>query len=139
MKELGDYIYCNSINNSKRLQIQYDSWGEIDRFVDGFELSIYRIVQELINNIIKHSKATQAVVQLSQQNGLLSISIEDNGIGFANDTNKEGMGLHSLQSRIKVMNGKLEVGSSEKTGVSAYLEFEIRELKKEERLTEMYE
>lgn len=124
--------YCNNVNNSKVLQIQYDSWGEISRFIDSFELSVYRIVQELVNNIIKHSKATQAIVQLSQQHDLLSISIEDNGVGFSNnETGKEGMGLRSLQSRIKAMNGKLEVESSQQSGVSAYLEFEIADLKKE--------
>lgn len=124
--------YCNSVNNTKVLQIQYDSWGEIDRFSDSFELSVYRIVQELINNIIKHSKATQAIVQLSQQHDVLSISIEDNGVGFSNnETVKDGMGLRSLQSRIKAMNGKLEVESSQQSGVSAYLEFEIAELKKQ--------
>jgi signal transduction histidine kinase len=124
--------YCNNVNNSKVLQIQYDSWGQIDRFTGSFELSVYRIVQELVNNIIKHSRASQAIVQLSQHEDLLSISIEDNGIGFSNsETGKQGMGLHSLQSRIKAMNGKLEVESSQQSGVSAYLEFEIADLKKE--------
>jgi signal transduction histidine kinase len=124
--------YCNNVNNSKVLQIQYDSWGKIDRFTGSFELSVYRIVQELVNNIIKHSRASQAIVQLSQQEDLLSISIEDNGVGFSNnETAKDGMGLRSLQSRIKAMNGKLEVESSQQSGVSAYLEFEIADLKKE--------
>ncbi|HWI90252.1 MAG TPA: ATP-binding protein [Flavisolibacter sp.] len=122
--------YCNNVNNSKVLQIQYDSWGEVDSFNNSFELSVYRIVQELINNIIKHSKATQAIVQLSQQNDMLTISIEDNGVGFSgNDNGKDGMGLRSLQNRIKAMNGKLEMESSQQSGVSAYLEFEIAELK----------
>lgn len=130
--------YCNNVNNSKVLQIQYDSWGEVGRFTDSFELSVYRIIQELVNNIIKHSKATQAIVQLSQQDDLLSISIEDNGVGFSNnETGKDGMGLRSLQSRIKAMNGKLEVETSQQSGVSAYLEFEIADLKKER--TAVYE
>jgi len=123
--------YCSNITNSRILKIQYDSWGEIDRFTDGFELSVYRIVQELVNNIIKHSRATQAMVQLTQQDNLLSISIEDNGVGFSNNHTKDGMGLRSLQSRIKAMNGKMEMESSEQSGVNAYLEFEIADLKKE--------
>ena len=124
--------YCNNVNNSKVLQIQYDSWGTINRFNGSFELSVYRIVQELVNNIIKHSRASQAIVQLSQQDDFLSISIEDNGVGFSNnDAGKDGMGLRSLQSRIKAMNGKMEVESSQQSGVSAYLEFEIADLKKE--------
>ena len=76
--------YCSSLNNSKTLEVQYDSWGAISRFHDSFELSVYRIVQELVNNIIKHSRASRAMVQVSQQESLLSISIEDNGVGFSN-------------------------------------------------------
>jgi len=129
--------YCNNVNNSRLLQIQYDSWGEIGRFADSFELSVYRIVQELLNNILKHSKATQALVQLSRQEDLLTISIEDNGVGFSGEGGNEGMGLRSLQSRIKAMNGKMELEASEQSGVCAYLEFDIAELKKE--LTPLYE
>lgn len=121
--------YCNNLNNSKTIALQYDSWGDIDRFSDAFELSVYRIVQELINNIVKHSKSTQAIVQLTQQNGLLCISIEDNGIGFNTDKMQtEGIGLVSLRSRVRAMNGKIELNASEKNGVTAYLEFEISEL-----------
>jgi signal transduction histidine kinase len=123
--------YCSNVNNSRTLYIQYDSWGDIDRFTDSFELSVYRIVQELINNIIKHSKATQAIVQLTQQGDLLTLAIEDNGVGFSKANGNEGMGLQSLQRRIKAMNGKLEIESSEQSGVNAYLEFDIAELKKE--------
>ncbi|WP_300600901.1 tetratricopeptide repeat protein [Niabella sp.] len=124
--------YCNSINNSRGLQIQYDSWGAIDRFSDSFELSVYRIVQELLNNIIKHSKAKQAMVQLTQQNGLLSISIEDDGVGFEKEAHaSDGMGLKSLQRRIEAMNGKIEMQGSGEAGVVAYLEFEVSHLKRE--------
>ncbi len=123
--------YCTNVNNSRILQIQYDSWGLIDRFVDGFELSVYRIVQELLNNIVKHSKASQAMVQLTEQDDLLSISIEDNGVGFNQDQySSEGMGLRSLMKRIQAMNGKMELQASEQTGVSAYLEFDVSDLKK---------
>lgn len=125
--------YCNSLNNSKTIAIEYDSWGNIDRFSDAFELSVYRIVQELINNIVKHSKSTQAIVQLTQQNGLLCISIEDNGIGFNTDKlQSDGIGLVSLRSRVRAMNGKIELNASEKNGVTAYLEFEISELIRKE-------
>jgi signal transduction histidine kinase len=120
--------YCNSISNKNTLTIQYDSWGEINRYKESFELSVYRIVQELINNIIKHSKATQAIVQVNQQENILSITIEDNGVGFQQKDQKDGMGLKSLQSRIKAMNGRMELETGSGSGVSAYLEFDISEL-----------
>ncbi len=126
--------YCNSVNNSKSMQIVYDSWGDIQRYPDGFELSVYRIVQELINNIIKHSKATQANVQVSAQHHLLSVSIEDNGIGFIGEDAKDGMGLRSLKSRVQALNGKIDIQTSEQSGVCTYLEFEITTVRTENSL-----
>jgi len=123
--------YCHSAANSKTLRIQYDSWGPVDRYANNFELSVYRIVQELINNIIKHSKATQAIVQMARQGELLTISIEDNGVGFKQDGIIDGMGLRSLQSRLRAINGKIEMQASARSGVSAYLEFDISALKAE--------
>ena len=125
--------YCGSISNIHSLVVQYDSWGEIGRYKHSFELSVYRIVQELLNNIVKHSKAKQAIVQLSSQNNVLSITVEDNGIGFSNDDiNLDGMGLNSLKARVNAINGKIELDVEPGSGVSAYLEFETVGLKQEE-------
>lgn len=120
--------YCQNINNGKILSVQYDSWGAIARYTDSFELSVYRIVQELLNNIVKHSKASQAIVQLSSHDGLLSITIEDNGIGIEDENIKGGIGLHSLVSRVKAMNGKMELQTEAGSGVNAYLEFDVSDL-----------
>ncbi|QNF35119.1 sensor histidine kinase [Adhaeribacter swui] len=117
--------YCQNISNDHTLVVQYDSWGEIKRYKESFELSVYRIVQELLNNIMKHSRADRAIVQLSQRNNILSTTIEDNGIGFNRQEMKsDGLGLRSLQSRVQAINGKLEVEAQAGSGVSAYLEFE---------------
>lgn len=124
--------YCSNISNVSSIIIEYDSLGNISRFVESFELSVYRIIQELLNNILKHSKASHALVQVSQQNDILTIAIEDNGIGLKKDSmDTDGMGIKSLRSRIKAINGKMELESGEGTGVSAYLEFEIDSYKKE--------
>ena len=123
--------YCNNVTNSSKLLVQYDSIGELGRFVDSFELSVYRIVQELLNNIVKHSKASEAIVQITYQQQLLSITIEDNGIGLAAEgSQKDGIGLKSLQSRVKAMNGRIEFDSSVGQGLNAYLEFETVGLEK---------
>jgi signal transduction histidine kinase len=121
--------YCRSISNNS-ITIQYDSLGKIDRFIESFELTVYRIVQELLNNILKHSQAKKAIVQVCQQADLLTITLEDNGVGFnVNSLEKDGMGLKSLRSRVESINGKMEIESAPGKGVSAYLEFEIAELK----------
>jgi signal transduction histidine kinase len=124
--------YSNNISSGSKLRVQYDSIGEMGRFIDSFELSVYRIVQELLNNIVKHSKASDAIVQVSFQAKLLSITIEDNGIGLSKDAHqKDGIGLKSLQSRVKAMNGKIELDSTAGQGLNAYLEFETAGLEKD--------
>ncbi len=124
--------YCNNVSNSNTLAVQYDSWGEIGRYKDSFELSVYRIVQELLNNVLKHSRATQVIVQMSHQNNLLCVTVEDNGIGFTkNKLSSDGMGLQSLHSKVQAINGRLEMETGPGSGVSAYLEFETTALKKE--------
>lgn len=71
----------------------------MQRYVDSFELSVYRSVEELLNNIFKHSKVTETSVQLSVQDTMLSISIEDNGIGFPKQAAlMGGMSLDSLST-----------------------------------------
>ncbi|RYZ27881.1 MAG: sensor histidine kinase [Chitinophagaceae bacterium] len=127
--------FCNNVTNSSKLTVQYDSIGDIGRFVDSFELSVYRIVQELLNNIIKHSKASEAIVQITFQSDLLSITIEDNGIGLVKGAEqKDGIGLRSLQKRVKAMNGKIEFESASGQGLNAYLEFETVGLEKKEEI-----
>ena len=92
---------------------------------------MYRIVQELLNNIFKHSKATEASVQLSVQDNLLSISIEDNGIGFPKQPAQAGgMGLDALKHRIRALNGNMELNAETGGGVNAYLEFDTEGLRK---------
>jgi signal transduction histidine kinase len=114
--------YCNNISGT-RLVVEYDSWGEIKRYASSFELSVYRIVQELLNNILKHAGASRALVQMSLQNETLFITVEDNGTGFPANKPTDGMGLEHLRSRVKAMNGSIEVESTTGSGVSAYLEF----------------
>jgi signal transduction histidine kinase len=124
--------YCSNISNDDVLMVQYDSWGDIKRFANGFELSVYRVVQELLNNIVKHSRANRALVQVSQQGSILSITIEDNGIGFnQNKAQPEGMGLYSLRSRVEAINGTIQLEGEPGSGVSAYLEFDTAGLEKQ--------
>ena len=118
-----------------QLTVQYDSWGDLARYKPGFELSVYRIVQELLGNIIKHSKATQAIVQLSVNQNTLSLTVEDNGIGFVSGNNAKGMGITSVQSRVVAMNGRMEMEASPGNGVSAYLEFDTTGLTDLSKLT----
>jgi signal transduction histidine kinase len=132
--------YCANISSEQHLRVEYDFLGTPTRFAGSFELSVYRIVQELLTNVMKHSRASEAIVQVSQQQDGLFITVEDNGIGFpGHDADDEGMGLHSLRSRVDALHGKIDLVNNGQRGVSAYLEFDITEFKKEPVLPYEYE
>ncbi|POY36757.1 hypothetical protein C3K47_10390 [Solitalea longa] len=122
-------LFCQRINNPLTY-VEFVALGDIPRFKQSFELSVYRIVQELVNNVIKHSEAKEAIVQISCHDELLSITVEDDGKGFnQNGTSKNGIGLSSLHSRVESFNGSMKIDSEEKKGTTIYLEFDIARLK----------
>ena len=75
------------------------------------EIQVYRIIQELLNNVIKHAAASQCRISLSSAGQNISISIKDNGRGFDNQAPKTGIGLQNVQSRVNSLNGKLSIES----------------------------
>lgn len=84
------------------------------------ELIIFRIIQECLNNIIKHSKATKVELILNYHRDTMSISVRDDGIGFDYDKNKArtGLGLQNIRTRALSLNGVLEVDSKHNLGTT---------------------
>lgn len=123
--------YFSSINQSKALQIDFQALGIEERLPSSLELTLYRIIQELINNIIKHSDATEVLVQLNRMENLLAITVEDNGRGFSLEASQKGIGLESIRSRVDYLSGKLAIQSQEGMGTSVYIEFVLEKLKSE--------
>jgi two-component system, NarL family, sensor kinase len=93
--------------------------GEQDRLAENKEIMLYRIVQEMVNNSLKHAKAGNIDLQISVLTGLLDLKYSDDGKGF--DFNQklesDSIGLKSIQSRVDFLNGKLEVASKPGEGV----------------------
>jgi len=120
--------YCTDINQSGALQISYQSIGlEKETFDQTTAITIYRIVQELITNTMKHAAAKTAIVQLTKTNGQLSVTIEDDGKGF--DTNilkqSKGIGWTNIQHRIEFLKGTLDVNSESGKGTSVHIELSV--------------
>ncbi len=99
------------------------------------QMTIFRIVQELINNAMKHSKCSEIIVDCSQNQNLFLITVEDNGVGFAPDLEKghSGLGLKNLRNRVNLLNGKMEIQSSADTGTIYDIELKV-ELSDEKNL-----
>jgi two-component system, NarL family, sensor kinase len=120
--------FCNEIQQSGALQISYQSIGLGNAVIDQtVGITIYRIVQELINNTMKHAMAKNAIVQVTKGNGQLSVTVEDDGKGFDKAILKQraGMGWSNITNRIDFLKGKIDVDSQSGKGTSVHIEIEI--------------
>ncbi len=106
------------------LSINLYTVGELPQLEPGQELLLYRIIQEAMNNVIRHAGATEALVQLGYDNGILTLTVEDNGKGFdPAATPGKGIGLGNMVTRINLLKGHYEISSRPGEGTSIYAEF----------------
>ncbi len=104
----------------------FDHFGVSGRFNENVEISIYRISQELVNNIIKHSGATEVQVQLLRNNKQLVLLVEDNGQGFQFEKLKsKGIGLMNITSRVETVHGEFNLEPSPVSGTLATIRIPI--------------
>lgn len=105
----------------------------IGRYNQQFEIKINNIIQEFVNNILKHSKASKATIKLKEENNKLYLSIEDNGVGFdrRKTRNKDisGIGINQIEARIQLLRGKFKITSAPNKGTK--IEIEVPIVKKE--------
>src|SRR5690606_1497185 len=109
-----NFQYINSIQANPDISVQ---------------LNIFRIVQELLTNAIKHAKASQILVQCTQNEKAFFITVEDNGIGFNSITEYEGMGLRNIKNRVAYLNGTFEIESIINQGTNINIELYTNHLK----------
>ncbi len=115
-------LYCEQINKSGQLRTDLQMYGNINELSESFTLLLYRIIQEMIQNIIKHAQADHAVIQIRKQDQRLNIVVEDNGIGFRSTETANGLGLRQLASRIESVQGEMLIDSAEGSGTVIYIE-----------------
>lgn len=112
---------CSSVALSTGLRIVLSSQEQLPPIPSIQATVLYRLVQEGMNNVIKHAKATSIWINLEYADGEISISLEDDGQGF--DTNqgfKPGMGLQGLRERFSMLNGTFDVESAPGKGTRLY-------------------
>lgn len=120
--------FCLHISQSGALQVSYQSMGVSDiQLEQTVAVTIYRIVQELINNTIKHAAAQNAIVQLTVTDHTLSVTVEDDGKGFDTATlrQSQGIGWNNIENRINFLNGKLDIQSVNNKGTSVLIELPL--------------
>ncbi len=128
--------YCNDINQIGVININYQSIGLNGSAIEQTTaIAIYRIVQELLNNAIKHAVAKNIITQVSKTQGSISITVEDDGKGFdttilehnkprQDDEAARGIGWATIQNRVDLLKGKMDVRSEAGKGTSVFIELQ---------------
>jgi two-component system, NarL family, sensor kinase len=117
--------FCNSVDQSGALHLTYQSYDLNETSIPRMTAaSIYRIVQELVNNVIRHALASQALVQMIRKGDMLSIAVEDNGTGFDSTMlgQNGGVGYLNLRNRVAYLNGTIDIETSPGNGTSVNIE-----------------
>lgn len=125
VKDLTD-----NISAGKLINVKFETHGMQKRLNSDTEIMLYRIIQELLNNIVKHAMATEVIIQFIKDDARLSIVVEDNGQGFNTQEvdHKIHAGIDTIKSRVNYLNGKLTIDSLKGTGTTVMMDFLINEL-----------
>jgi len=101
---------CDGLRRSHKFKIKFSrSHFEEEIIPDNLKLSLFRILQEMISNIIRHSGATQISIKLQTDAESIFLNITDNGNGFDTQSAREGLGLNNIRTRVALFNGKMEL------------------------------
>jgi two-component system, NarL family, sensor kinase len=119
--------FCDSIQSSSVIKIVFQKFGEKRNLNSTAEVFIYRIIQELVNNAVKHARANNIIVQLTMSIRKTGITVEDNGIGF--DINNlpytKGSGMANINYRVQYFNGTFDIVSLPGDGTSVHIELNV--------------
>ncbi|MBC3759248.1 sensor histidine kinase [Hyunsoonleella sp. SJ7] len=121
--------YCNNLNNiNPKEEIIFQHLGEAVELPQKAEVNVFRIIQELVTNSLKHAEAKTINVQLSLRDNTLQITVEDDGKGFDKDkVDSDGIGLSNVQSRIDYLKAEVDFVSNE-NGTSYIIEIDLEKL-----------
>jgi glucose-6-phosphate-specific signal transduction histidine kinase len=106
-------------NSNANMHFKYSSdVSTKTRYQDEFEMKMYFMITELLNNIMKHSEASKAKLTLIENDNQLTVTVADNGNGFKtnDETAIEGFGLHQIRAQLVVSTGKLLLNQAQKKG-----------------------
>lgn len=107
------YDLIETIQNTKAVEFEmlHDRFSE-EELSDIQKLMLYRVIQEQLNNILKHSKAEHVIIELKTIDRRVYLRIEDDGIGFDPEQVKSGLGLKNIRHRLELLKGSLSISSS---------------------------
>lgn len=132
LKEFGLFSamrhLCNEIANHTAIKINFHPQGTDKHIPDKIKTYVFRITQESISNIIKHSRANSAIIKIAVNDDGIILEINDDGIGYDEKKVNKGKsnGLNNLKDRVKLLNGRLQVNTSESKGTHIQIEIPLK-------------
>jgi signal transduction histidine kinase len=115
----------HKVEQTTRIKVKFNKNITDQRFPHEIELTLYRMVQELFGNAIKHSDATIISLTISQEDNFMKIDFKDNGIGFKLKEVKQGFGIKNLESRAQLINGEISINSKPQNGTVTTIKLKI--------------
>lgn len=121
--------YCDGLSESQPFTINTEFYGLEQRMEASVEIVVYRIVQELVNNAVKHAEASTILAQVIKRDENLTITVEDNGKGFDKEqlAKIRTAGLHNIQSRVNYLRGQMDIQSTPGKGTSVHIDCTIQD------------
>jgi two-component system NarL family sensor kinase len=109
------------------LKVNFTYYGSEKRYDEKLEIAVYRIVQELVNNAMKHARASEISVQVVSEEERLSLTVHDNGTGMDKQTAEitSGKGLANIRSRVASFGGLFDLSSEYGKGTEANISFRV--------------
>ncbi len=104
---------ASRLETHHRIDVDLQLFDLDNRLEEATEVMLYRIVQEACNNIVKHADASEVLIQTSRIQNDLVVIIEDNGKGIQAGTDRNGIGMKSIESRAKFLEGQVDIASSD--------------------------
>jgi len=120
---------CETLSLNQDLHISFIPFGLHRDLDNNIRITVYRILQELLRNVVNHAQATEAIVQLTAEDEYLNLIVEDNGVGLEQPslTEAAGMGIRSIQERVNYLDGCLQVDSTAGQGTTFTIDLPIQD------------
>lgn len=122
-------ILENLVNKNRltsRIVYEFNSHISYEQLSIACKFTLYRVLQEILQNIIKHAAANRVIISISQSGDYINLLVEDNGKGFDTNLTNLGLGLKNIHSRIKLLNGYLDIDSSINNGTAFNVSIPIK-------------
>ncbi len=124
--KLAIQTYCSEFTRRTHLPIVFEADPSLPVLPDLYNITLYRVLQEALTNIVKHAQSTQAWVDLSLEEDTVSLTIQDNGHGIPETKEpSNGIGLASMRERLTIAGGKLTISSTPKRGTILSAQFPL--------------